>query len=277
MANIPNVQKEYRVEGTGSFDVLKLHEQASVPKPRVGEVLVRIHAVSLNNRDLQVAKGTYPGAQDNIIPCSDGAGEVVAVGPDVKKWRAGDKVMATFTQDLLSGQVDDPALFATMLGAGCNGTLAQYRVLPSHGLVRMPEKYTYEEAATLVCAPVTVYNALFGGANPIKPGAWVVLQGTGGVAVAGAQMVVAAGANAIITSSSDEKLQKVKQHINNSHNHGGAGRLYTINYKTHPDWDKEVLKLTKYGRGADKVVEIGGAGTLEKSFACLRQGGEVDK
>lgn len=277
MANIPTSQAEYRLNGSGSFDVLKLNKNAAVPAPRHGEVLVRVHAVSLNNRDLQVANGTYPGANHNIIPCSDGAGEVAAVGADVKKWKVGDKVMATFTQDLLAGDVDDPALFNTMLGGGCNGMLTQYRVLPAHGLVAMPEKYSFEEAATLVCAPVTVYNALFGGNNPIKPGAWVVLQGTGGVSVAGAQMVIAAGGNAIITSSSDEKLQKVKQHINNSHNHGGAGRLFTINYKKTPDWDKEVLKLTKNGRGADKVIEIGGAGTLEKTFSCLRQGGEVDK
>ncbi|GAA5980680.1 hypothetical protein JCM10908_001732 [Rhodotorula pacifica] len=276
MANVPSTHAEYRVKGSGSFDVLTLVKDAKVPKPRYNEVLVRIHAVSLNNRDLQVANGTYPVSGDNIIPCSDGAGEVAAVGEDVKKWKTGDRVMAAFTLDLLNGQVDDPALFGSMLGGGCDGTLAQYRVFPEHGLVAIPDQYTFEEAATLPCAPVTAYNALFGGLAPIKPGAWVVLQGTGGVSVIGAQMVVAAGGNAIITSSSDEKLQKVKEYINNSHNHGGAGRLYTVNYKKHPDWDKEVLKLTKNGRGADKVLEIGGPGTLEKSFACLRQGGEVD-
>lgn len=194
------------------------------------------------------------------------------------------------------GQLDDPSLFAGTLGGGCDGVLTKYRIFPAHALVRMPEGYSYEEAATLPCAAVTVYNAIFGGNQPLKPGAFVVLQGTGGVSVFGAQvrlahissgkrnadknssqLVVAAGANAIITSSSDDKLQRVSNHIRNSHNHGGAGRLYTINYKTNPDWEKEVLKITKDGRGADKVVEIGGAGTLQKSLACLRQGGEIDE
>ncbi|TNY21842.1 putative alcohol dehydrogenase [Rhodotorula diobovata] len=276
MPNLPSTYSRYVLHGTGSFDVLKLEDNVSLPSPRLGEVLVRVRAVALNNRDLQVAKGQYPGAEDKIIPCSDAAGEVVQVGEGVPKWKEGDKVMASFTLGLERGQMDDVSLFGTMLGAGCDGVLAQYRVLPAHALVAMPAHISFEEASTLPCAPVTVYNALFSGPLPIKPGMTVVLQGTGGVSVAGAQLVVAAGGNAIITSSSDEKLQRVKDWIHNSHNHGGAGRLHTINYKMTPDWDKEVLKLTKGGRGADKVVEIGGSGTLEKSINALRQGGEID-
>ncbi|BGP36694.1 hypothetical protein JCM10449v2_000595 [Rhodotorula kratochvilovae] len=276
MASLPSTYSRYVLRGTGSFDVLKLEKDLPIPTPRLGEVLVKVRAVSLNNRDLQIAKGTYPGAEDNIIPCSDMSGEVVAVGEDVPKWKEGDKVMAAFTMGLISGQFDDASLFATCLGGGCDGTLTQYRLFPASALVAMPSNLSFEEAATLPCAPVTVYNALFSGPQPLKPGMTVVLQGTGGVSVAGAQLVVAAGGNAIITSSSDEKLQRVKEWINKSYNHGGAGKLHTINYKTTPDWDQEVLKLTKNGRGADKVIEIGGAGTLEKSLNALRQGGEID-
>lgn len=206
------------------------------------------------------------------------SGEVVKVGDEVTKWNEGDKIMATFTLGLErgascsppsfarapradtgpaeTGQVDDPALFASMLGGGCDGTLTQYRLFKATDLVAMPSNLTFEEASTLPCAPTTVYNALFGGPQPIKPGATVVLQGTGGVSVMGAQLVVAAGGTAIMTSSSDDKLERVRKHIHDSHNHGGAGRLHTVNYKTTPDWDKEVLKLTKNGRGADKVVEV---------------------
>ncbi|TNY21841.1 NAD(P)-binding protein [Rhodotorula diobovata] len=201
------------------------------------------------------------------------AGEVVQVGEGVAKWKDGDRVTASFTMDLQRGQVDDPSLWGTMLGGGCDGVLTQYRIFPAHALVAMPAHMSFEEASALPCAIVTVHNALFSGPQPIKPGMTVVLQGTGGVSVAGAQLVVAAGGNAIITSSLDAKLQRVKDWIHNSHNHGGAGRLHTINYKMTPDWDKEVLKLTKDGRGADKVLEIGGAGTLEKA---LRQGGEIN-
>ncbi|GAA5918234.1 hypothetical protein JCM8208_007644 [Rhodotorula glutinis] len=276
MPSLPSTYSRYVLRGTGSFDVLKLEEGLSLPSPRLGEVLVRVKAVSLNNRDLQIAQGVYPGAQDNIIPCSDMSGEVVQVGDEVTKWNEGDKIMATFTLGLERGQVDDPALFASMLGGGCDGTLTQYRLFKATDLVAMPSNLSFDEAATLPCAPTTVYNALFGGPQPIKPGATVVLQGTGGVSVMGAQLVVAAGGTAIMTSSSDDKLERVRKHIHDSHNHGGAGRLHTINYKTTPDWDKEVLKLTKNGRGADKVVEIGGAGTLEKSLNALRQGGEID-
>ncbi|BGP28811.1 hypothetical protein JCM10296v2_000547 [Rhodotorula toruloides] len=278
VANIPKTHRQYTVMGaSNSFDSLQLKDGVETKTPEADEVLVRMHAVSLNNRDLQIANGTYPAPfETNIIPVSDGAGQVVAVGEGVQKWKNGDRVMGIFTQDLINGQLDDPSLFAGTLGGGCDGVLTEYRIFPAHALVRMPEGYSYEEAATLPCAAVTVYNAIFGGNQPLKPGATVVLQGTGGVSVFGAQLVVAAGANAIITSSSDDKLKRVSEHIKNSHNHGGAGRLYTINYKTTPDWDKEVLKITKDGRGADKVVEIGGAGTLQKSLACLRQGGEID-
>ncbi|GAA5995027.1 zinc-dependent alcohol dehydrogenase family protein [Rhodotorula paludigena] len=274
---VPSTFAEYRVHSNKSYaGALTLKKDVKVPEPRLNEVLVRVHAVSLNNRDIQIARGEYPGMKQGIIPCSDMAGEVVKIGEGVSKWKAGDRVMASFTQELINGQFDDATMFDSALGGGCDGVLTQYRLFPVHGLVTMPRHLSYEEAATLPCAPVTVYNALFSGPQPIKPGMTVVFQGTGGVSVAGAQLVVAAGGNAIITSSSDEKLAKVREWINNSHNHGGAGRLYEINYKTKPDWDKEVLKLTKDGRGADKVVEIGGAGTLEKSLNALRQGGEID-
>jgi NADPH:quinone reductase-like Zn-dependent oxidoreductase len=254
--------QQYRLEKSGQTYRLALHEIA-VPAPVSHEVLVRVRATSLNRRDLLVLHGQYGGADTSgIIPLSDGAGEVAAIGPDVTRFKPGDRVAAIFFQSWLSGKPDARSI-ATALGGSINGMLSQYVVLNESGLVRIPDYLSFEEAATLPCAGVTAWNALFTRGN-LQPGEIVLLEGTGGVSIFGLQFAVAAGAKAIITSSSDAKLQRAKQ----------LGAWQTVNYRTTPDWDKTVLQLTS-GAGVDHVLEVGGDATLPKALASLAYEGHV--
>ncbi|KIP06634.1 hypothetical protein PHLGIDRAFT_72382, partial [Phlebiopsis gigantea 11061_1 CR5-6] len=238
----------------------------SVPQPKATEVLVKIHAASLNVRrfrDLIIANGTYPAAKnEGLVPCSDMAGEVVAVGDAVAKWAVGDRVSANFNINHIFGDLTSENK-DTALGGGIDGVLTEYRVFPSESLVRIPEHLSYEEASTLACAAVTAYNALLG-PIPLKGGDWVLIQGTGGVSIFGLQLAAASGANVIATSSSDDKLEIAKK----------LGATHVINYKKTPDWEKEVLKITG-GRGVDHIIEVGGPGTLNKSLESVRIGGSV--
>lgn len=273
--SIPSTYSHYHVPNPGEYlDSLKLKTDAKMPQIGHGEVLIKVYAVSLNYRDVVVLKGSYP-AKPGVIPCSDGAGEVIALGEGVDKWKKGDRVMGQFTQTLVDGHYNQNSHFKSSLGAQADGMLAEYRVLPDYGLVRIPEHLSYEEASTLPCAGLTAWNALFGdvGSIPCQPGQTVVLQGTGGVSCFGAQFAVAAGARAIITSSSDDKLSKITEHIKNSRNNGGAGEILTHNYKKDPEWHKVVLKETE--EGADHILEVGGAGTAEESFKAIRRGGVI--
>src|SRR5690606_32564352 len=215
----------------------------------------RIRAASLNYRDLAVANGKYIGGPvaRNVIPLSDGAGEVEAVGDGVTAFSPGDRVVATFTQG------SPPAA----LGSPLDGTLTEYAVFPADGLLPIPAHLSFEEAATLPCAGVTAWNALMEG-KITRPGDTVLTLGTGGVSILALQIAKAAGARVIITSSSDEKLERAK----------ALGADATINYRRTPDWEKEVLALTG-GRGADHVVEVGGAGTLPRSLQAVGQRGEI--
>src|SRR5690606_21046474 len=242
------------VQGSTSLDGLRLAER---PKPSAGpgQVLVRIRAVSLNYRDLAVVQGKYFGGAvpRNLIPLSDGAGEVEAVGDGVTAFAPGDRVVATFTQG------SPPAA----LGSPLDGTLAEYVVFPESGLLKIPEHLSFEEAATLPCAGVTAWNALMEG-KITRPGDTVLTLGTGGVSILALQIAKAAGARVIVTSSSDEKLARAK----------ALGADATINYRRTPSWDQEVLALTS-GRGADHIVEVGGAGTLPRSLHAVAQRGEI--
>jgi NADPH:quinone reductase-like Zn-dependent oxidoreductase len=226
------------------------------------EVVVGIRAVSLNFRDLIIPKFNYAGEAKPLVPCSDGAGEVLSVGPGVKRFKAGDRVAGIFFQTWIDGPVG-PEETAAALGGGVDGVLAQQVVLNENGLVPVPPTYTYAEAACLPCAGVTAWNALFveGG---IKPGDTVLLQGTGGVSIWALQLAKAAGMRVILTSSSDDKLARVRQ----------FGADDTINYKATPEWQNEALKLTG-GRGVDLVLEVGGADTLKRSLVATRYGGTV--
>jgi NADPH:quinone reductase-like Zn-dependent oxidoreductase len=251
----------YEVPAFG-LNSLRLAERPD-PRPGPGQVLCRVRAVSLNFRDLLVVKGAYdPRMTLPRVPCSDGAGEVTAIGPGVKGVRVGDRVAGIFMQNWQGGELT-AAKAKAALGGDVDGMLAEQVVLPEDGVVRFPDHLSFEEAATLPCAAVTAWNALVE-QGAVKAGDSILLQGTGGVSIFALQFAKLAGARAIITSSSDDKLARAKSL--------GADDL--INYKTTPDWDKRVRELTG-GNGVDHVVEVGGAGTLNKSLRAARVGGTI--
>jgi NADPH:quinone reductase-like Zn-dependent oxidoreductase len=229
-----------------------------------GEVRVRVRAVSLNYRDLMVASGNYLVNVDNpIVPCSDGAGEVLAVGAGVSRVQVGDHVAASFFPHWEDGPTS-PARIRHALGGDIDGMLAEEVVLAEDALVKIPPGMSFVDASTMPCAGVTAWNAIFESSNAIRPGDTVLLLGTGGVSVLGLQLARAAGLRTIITSSSDEKLQRARE----------LGAHHTINYRTFPEWQEEVLRLTQ-GAGANLVLEVGGQGTVNRSVAATAMGGSV--
>lgn len=235
------------------------------PTPAAGEVVVKFHAASLNYRDVMVVSGTYnPRMKIPAIPLSDAAGEVVAVGDGVSKWKAGDRVMPIFAQRWFDGESSDEKR-KTALGAGAQwqGVLREYGAFDQESVVRVPEHLSYEQAATLPCAALTAWNALQVSGR-IKAGDTVLTLGTGGVSIFAVQFAKMSGARVIATSSSEGKLAKLKD----------LGADETINYRTREDWDKAVLELTDR-QGVDHVVEVGGAGTLPKSINSVRIAGHV--
>lgn len=246
------------------FGIDELAEaERPTPKPGPQEALVRMRAASLNYRDLMVVTGTYnPNLKRPMIPLSDGVGVVEAVGEGTTRVKPGDRVAGIFMQTWIGGP---PAREhgASALGGSIDGVLREYAVFHEDGLVHVPEHLTDEEAATLPCAAVTAWHALFEHAAA-APGDVVLLQGTGGVSIFALQFAHAAGLRVIITSSSDEKLQRARE----------LGANQTVNYKKAPDWDKAARSLTD-GLGVDYVVEVGGSGTISKSLAALRTHGAV--
>ncbi|KAK8013069.1 hypothetical protein PG991_010444 [Apiospora marii] len=256
---------------------LRLVQDAPMPAGlKKGEVLVKVNRVSLNYRDTEVAMGLYkhhkhvPADQSGLVPCSDICGTVTKVsssGDKVEGLKEGDRVMATFNQTHVRGQIVAEDM-ASGLGLPLPGCLAEYRIFPATGLVKVPDYLSDEEAACLPIAAVTAWMSI----NSFQPlgqpmtgrDKVVVLQGTGGVSVSGLQIAKALGLTTIITSSSDAKLERARQ----------MGADHTINYKTTPDWHEEVLRITD-GKGADVVFETGGAQTLAKSFECVRFGGLI--
>jgi NADPH:quinone reductase-like Zn-dependent oxidoreductase len=229
-----------------------------------GEVRVRVHAVSLNYRDLMVASGDYlVTVDDPVIPCSDGAGEVIEVGHGVTLFKPGDRVAASFFPCWQDGPTS-PDKIRHALGGDVDGMLAQEVCLDQDALVALPDSLSYVDACTLPCAGVTAWNAIFVSSNQVKPGDTVLLLGTGGVSILGLQMAKAAGLCAIITSSSDQKLQRARE----------LGADYTINYRSTPEWHEEVLRVTG-GQGANVVLEVGGKGTVNRSVLAAAMGGTV--
>lgn len=243
-------------------DSLTLQE-GPIPRPGPGQVLVKLKAASLNYRDLLIITGRYPGMKSQgLIPVSDGAGVVAEVGAGVTRFAAGDRVTGCFFETWLSGPML-PAHYDHALGGSVPGVLTEYRVFPAEALVATPAHLSDEEAATLPCAALTAWNALFEG-RQVVPGETVLVLGTGGVSMFALQLAKAAGAVVIATSSSDAKLAQAQ----------ALGADHLINYKTHPEWDQRVREVTG-GRGVDHVVEVGGAGTLQRSIAAARHGGAV--
>jgi NADPH:quinone reductase-like Zn-dependent oxidoreductase len=236
--------------------------ERSTPSPGPGEVLVAVRAISFNYRDLLLVKGIYnPKLKLPRIPCSDGAGEVAAVGEGVTAWKPGDRVAGIFMQNWLDGALT-PIKARGALGGDIDGTLAEYIVLKETGLVPLPEHLSFQEAATLPCAAVTAWNAL--GAGELKPGATVLIQGTGGVSIFALQFARLRGARVLGISSSDEKLERAHS----------LGLDEGLNYLDKPDWDRWALEQTG-GEGVDLVVEVGGIGTLPRSLRAIRIGGTV--
>jgi NADPH:quinone reductase-like Zn-dependent oxidoreductase len=238
--------------------------EVEAPKPAAHEVAVRVRAVSLNRRDLMMVAGQYGrgGTQPNTVPLSDGAGEVVAVGANVTRFKVGDRVAGIFFEDWLDGAPSAAAL-ATARGGNSGGMLSELVVTDADGLVTIPAHLSYEEAATLPCAGVTAWVGLFkrGG---LEKGDFVLLEGTGGVSVFGLQLAAAAGAKPIITSSSDSKLARARE----------LGAFGTVNYRTNPEWQNEVRALTG-GAGVDQVLEVGGQDTLPRALQALAFGGHI--
>lgn len=253
--------KAYEIQNKTGLDALALVERPE-PLPSFGQVLIRVRATSLNYRDLIVAQGNYTGQKSSVIPMSDGAGDVVAVGEGVTRVKVGDRVAGIFFQDWIGGSITKQ-IMKSDLGGGIDGMLAEYVVLSQEGLVILPDHLSYEEGATLPCAAVTAWHALVTKGN-ITAGESVLVLGTGGVSIFALQFAKLHGARVIVTSSSDEKLERARK----------LGADETINYKAIPNWEEQVYELTD-GIGVDQVIEVGGAGTLPQSLRSVRHGGRV--
>jgi NADPH:quinone reductase-like Zn-dependent oxidoreductase len=244
------------------LDALRLVERP-VPRPGPGEVLVRVRAASLNHRDLAILEGVYrPDLPLPYVPASDGCGEVVAVGEGVGRFRVGDRVVPTYTQGWIDGLPTPEMRSQRTLGAPLAGLLQDYVAVPAEDAVAAPTHLTDEEAATLPIAALTAWSVLQEGR--VKPGDWVLVEGTGGVAVFALQLAKLGGARVVALSSSDEKLARAE----------ALGADATINYRTTPEWAGPVREATG-GRGVDIVVETGGASTLPQALAAAAFGGFV--
>jgi NADPH:quinone reductase-like Zn-dependent oxidoreductase len=248
------------VKVPGGLDKIVV-ENRSEPIAGPGQVLVRVLASSLNFHDLAVVSGMIKTA-DGRIPMSDGAGEVADVGDGVSIFKAGDHVLSTFFPNWASGDPTRERLTGVP-GDGTDGFAAEYVAMSAEVFTRLPKGWSFAQAATLPCAALTAWRALMVEAR-IKPGDVVLTQGTGGVSIFAVQFAKAAGATVIATSSSDEKLARLKD----------LGADHLINYKSDPKWGRSAAALTA-GRGVDAVVEIGGPGTLSQSIHACRIGGHI--
>lgn len=239
---------------------LKEHE---IGQPGYGEILIEVKATALNFRELMIImSGTYPlPVRDPFVPVADGAGEVVAIGEGVTSVKIDDRVAGVVFPQWADGLFS--LEFSQQLGGSLDGMLTEYKLLPEHAVVSVPAHLTWEEAATFPCAGVTAWNALTGG-RPLMAGETVLTLGTGGVSLFALQFAKLFGARVIATTSSDEKAARLKQ----------LGADNVINYRTTTDWDVAVREITG-GHGADHIIEVGGAGTLEKSLKAMHLTGEV--
>jgi NADPH:quinone reductase-like Zn-dependent oxidoreductase len=253
--------RRYVIEQEFGIDELKLVE-SDIPQPAPGEVLVKMKAASLNYRDFLMVSGNYTrNLPLPLVPLSDGAGEVAAIGAGVRRWKEGDRVLGCFFQCWPAGKItaDVPK---TALGGAVNGVLAEYALFREGGLVSLPEHLSFEEGATLPCAGVTAWNCLYKAG--LTSGNTVLTMGTGGVSLFALQLARAAGARVIATTGTAAKENRLRE----------LGASDVINYKAVPDWEKQVLKLTG-GNGVNIVIEVGGAGTLLQSIKSCTMGGNV--
>lgn len=251
-----------RVAHPGTFDGLVL-KQEDVPSPGPREVLIRVHAASLNYRDVATACGYYPGRLRKApIPLSDGAGEVVAIGSDVTRVKVGDRVTASCFPDWIGGPFV-PDYHYQAIGFTIDGMLSEYVCFHENAIVKLPQYLSYEEAAALPCAAVSAWSALTFG-EPLSAGQTILVQGTGGVALFALQIARMHGARVLAITSSREKAHRLET----------MGAAAVVNYTETPRWSDAILELTG-GKGVDKVVEIGGDTTIQQSVDCTRYGGEI--
>ncbi|MFK8050958.1 MAG: NAD(P)-dependent alcohol dehydrogenase [Halioglobus sp.] len=250
-----------KLKKPGGLDNLYLAE-VETTEPQCGEIRVRNHASSLNFHDYVVAIGLLQ-VDDDRIPMSDGAGIVEAVGPGVTEFKPGDKVMSCFFPHWADGRADDAGKLAGVPGDNVDGFAAEMVTMSASAFTPIPDAYSFEQAATLPCAAATAWRALMVEAQ-VKPGDSVLVQGSGGVSVFALQFAKAAGCHVIATSSSDEKLEKLKAL--------GADQL--INYREVEAWGDKVQEITG-GKGVDVVVEVGGSGTLPQSVRAVAMGGHI--
>ncbi|KAF2188126.1 alcohol dehydrogenase [Zopfia rhizophila CBS 207.26] len=262
----PTTTQQWTIEGKNGFESLKFNEKAPIPKLGDRDVLVKIHAVSLNYRDLIIPKGKYAfGMNDGVVPGSDGAGTVEAVGSGVTRFKPGDKVVTLFNQGHLGGSLDGQSV-ATGLGGAVDGTLREYGAFDEQGLVHMPSNLNWLEASTLSCAALTAWNALYGlESRALKPGDTVLTQGTGGVSTFAVQFAKAAGAQVIATTSSEKKAELLKKY----------GADHVINYKENPNWGEHAKGLTPGQAGVAHVIEVGGPTTMAQSLKAIKIDGVI--
>lgn len=254
----------FQIEGGWSFDHLNLADRP-VPVPQAGQVLLRMHAASLNARDLIVPLRGYGRATGELplIPVSDGVGTVVGVGEGVTRVKEGDRVCPTYFQGWMSGEPSAES-FATALGGPLDGVMTEFMCLSENGVVRIPDYLTHEEAATLPCAALTAWSAIAIHAAT-QPGDRVLIQGTGGVALFALAFAKLHGAHVTVISSSDAKLEQVQ----------ALGADATINYRDTPEWSRATREITADRGGFDTIIELGGETTLAQSIRSIRVGGTI--
>lgn len=251
--------KAIRLKSPGGFDNIQLTTD-DVNQPTENQVLVRWRASSLNYHDYLVVNGAIP-VIDGRIPMSDGAGEIVAVGENVTKWKVGDKVLSLFYRDWLAGN-PTPQKTKLISGENSDGFLTEYGLESEETLTRMPEHLSFTEAATLPCAAVTAWNALMVKGN-LQGGESVLIEGTGGLSIFSMQLALAAGAKVFATSSSEEKAERLKS----------LGVEAVVNYKTEPKWGRKIYELA--GEGVDHVIDVGGGSTMNNSIDAAKMAGHV--
>ncbi|WP_197026276.1 zinc-dependent alcohol dehydrogenase family protein [Gluconobacter thailandicus] len=245
----------YEFPTLGNISKLMLRS-GEIPEPGRRQVLVRMRACSLNYRDLMICRNEFPPAKSsNLVPLCDGVGEVVALGDDVTRHKIGDRVAGLFFQEWENGPLTERAL-GTALGGPLDGVLTEYRVFEEGGLIGFPDHLSFHAAATLPCAAVTAWHALFCGSRTLTPGQHVLVLGTGGVSVFALQFALLAGAHVTAISSSDEKISRLQE----------MGAHSTLNYWDTPKWGDIIARQG----GADHVIEVGGSGTLSNSMTACR-------